>query len=531
MNSSTGALLSDLVDLTNLVADDENLDAQTLLSRDHEFSQSADSTGKNIVEDIRNWIKFRFSRRSANAGGGAPYQTTETSSGEQLAAGRSLLTTALVVLGLILGWLSAAALLRYTGNQPINVLWLMLVFVFAQLALVSLFLIALIPASVANRLPVLSSITSFIESISPGRVGVAMTRLLPQRHRQSLERLIGNSRRKAHLFGGVTRWIVLCWSQVFSLAFVLGAMACTLGMIVFTNLPFGWGTTLVSGGAEGLHRLTSLMAMPWAPLLDSAVPTLELIQNTQHFQGTVTSTGNVDAGTADTARQSWWPFLIMSMAVYGLLPRLVTTLLANRRLKKEVRQSMLHQPGVSALVDRLQARAITTQAPTPETPTHEVSHHDLGVADSTLLAGKAVVINWSHVPVADETLSRHVRETLLTNVEMVRNAGGSNTIEQDNQLIEAVRSEYSDPLPTIVVVVKSWETPMLEFLDFLRDIRGAIGENSTIVVLAVASRDNEVLEAEPEHLQIWSERLQTIGDSQLRFGAPGSHTPSVSLSP
>jgi len=528
MNSSTGALLSDLVDLADLVAEDENTDPQTLIARDHSFSQSSDSTGKNFVEDIRKWIKFRLSSAASGDGrrplSNAPLVAT---SGEQLATGRSWLSTVLVILGLFLGWLSAAALLRYSDVQPINILWLILVYVIAQLALVAIFVVALIPASIARKLPMLGALTSFIEAVSPGRAGIALVRLLPQRHRQSLERLIGSSQRRAHLFGGVTRWIVLCWSQIFSLSFVLGAIACTLSLIVFTNLPFGWGTTLVSGGAEGLHRLTSVMAWPWASFVESAVPSLDLIKQTQHFQGNQPTAG-VATTTGAVDHQSWWPFLVLSMLVYGLLPRVMSTVLANRRLKKEISQSMLNQPGVSTLLDRLQAKAIVTQAQTPEAPTHQLDHHDLSTADSTILAGKAIVINWSNVPVSDETLAHHVQMTLMTNVEKLTYAGGGHSIEQDNQLIASFQMDYADSLPTIVVVVKSWETPMLEFLDFLGDVRQAIGEHPAIVVLAVNAENNAITEAAAEHLSIWSERLQTIGDSQLKFGAPGSKSGSVS---
>lgn len=512
MNSSTGTLLSDLIDVTDLVTEDRDRPMHELIGRDHEYGQSRDFTGKSSIRDIRSWINFR---RNEVQNGELDKQTT--GKGEQFAGTRALLTTVLVVLGIIFGWLAALALLRYDGSQPVNIMWLILVFVIAQLALVGLFLITLLPSRITTRLPLISNLCASIEAASPGNMVIALVRLLPQRHRIAVDRLLGSTQRNSHRFGSVARWLVLCWSQLFSLAFMVGAIAGSFILIVFTDLSFGWGTTLIESGSTSFYKLVSALSWPWSGFVEAAVPGQSLVESTR-FRLSTSTTGEVPlmGSSAQDIGQSWWPFLIMAMITYGLLPRMFTAYLANRRLKQEITGALLAQPGVSEVLDRMTARRVATQSPTPETPTQQLDHHELAPAEGAILAGNAAVINWSNVPLSDDAMATYVQHSLLTNVLSVEAAGGSQSIEQDFQLVESVG--LLDGAPTIVIVVKSWETPMLEFLDFLRDIRSAIGVQPTIVVLAIAAENNTVVVADSQHLKIWEERLQTIGDAKLRFG-------------
>ena len=511
-DSSLGSYLEDLVDVGEFIAKDAGEDIQGLLKRDHEIGLALPQT-ESLKDStkIRHWVDVR--RRQSE-------QEDEPSVGERIAGGHATASVLMAFIGIILGWGAAASLLRYDGSQPVNVTWLLLIFVVAQIFLVALYLIALLPRRLSRSLPFLDLVPKIIESYSPARLLLLLGRVLPARLNLAIQRLVGQSRRQHERYGSVARWVVFGIGQVFSLAFVVGSILGTVALVVFTDLAFGWSTTLdVDNNA--FYKFVSTLAWPWSKIVTSAVPTLELVEATRYFRidpNIASSAGESVATNAATLGQ-WWPFVVTAMVVYGLIPRLITLFLSRRRLRNEIEQSLVDESGVADVLDRLSARRVSTQASEPETPTHDLTHHKLESVDSRLLAGEACVVNWSEVPLDDEALREHVKDVLRIRIQKVYTAGGTRTVKEDLDVVAEVAQ--MQPIPTVVIVVKSWETPMLEFLDFIKDTRHAIGKGTTIVILAVAAKDNRVTVAKTQHEQIWSERLQTIGDPNLRFGPPG----------
>jgi len=397
--------------------------------------------------------------------------------------GRRVITLLLAIAGLLIGWAAAMALFRYNGTHPVNVMWVLAIFVALQLITLVLFIVAALPA--ASRLPGLSGLQSALVGLSPGRIGLALTRMLPANSRHALEAFVGRSRKNRRLFGGVTRWIVLHWSQVFALAFQIGAIAGALALVVFSDLAFGWSTTL-DLGAGAFHRLVQIIALPWAIPAPEAVPTLDLVESTRFFRLDPKRTAEL-ATTSAANLTRWWPFVLLSMIVYGLIPRLITLLISARRLRANTIDAIQYFPGTDELLDRMSGNGIT-----------------------------ASVINWSETGLHTDAVSAVLSKTLGFSVAQTHEAGGAHTLAEDQSVIDAVVKAGDSP---VVVIVKAWETPMLEFLDFLRDLRRAAGERRSIVVVPTGVADGAAAPARPEDASVWSERLETLGDPWLKFKA------------
>jgi hypothetical protein len=188
----------------------------------------------------------------------------------------------------LVGMGAAAAVLRFTGDHPINVLVVLGVFVLAQLATLALTLLFFGASAWA-----------------PGLFESLPLVVLARAAVKSLWRRFG----------------VL---QLGAVAFNLGVLSSFLIAVAFSDLAFGWGTTL-SIGAEQLHQLCATLSSPWASWLDEATVSAELVRSTQYsrLEGNYVQAAE-GAGRALSLYGQWWRFLVVSIVAYGLLPRVVS---------------------------------------------------------------------------------------------------------------------------------------------------------------------------------------------------------------
>ena len=104
-------------------------------------------------------------------------------------------------------------------------------------------------------------------------------------------------------------------------------------------------------------------------------------------------------------------------------------------------------------------------------------------------------------------------------------AGGRNTLEADTDVIAQVeaalrRAQGGAPFSTsqVIILVKAWEPPMMEIVDFLHDLRRAIGSGVRILVVALQmASDHAAGDSEAEMtFEQWQHKLTTIGDPWLQ---------------
>lgn len=181
------------------------------------------------------------------------------------------------LLALGLGLVLAAVSLSYAPGGRLNVLWLWLLWA---------------------GLPLLGSL-------------VSLAFMLLGRDKPWLFRF---GDRQLHWYPNKTqRWSMLWLLQVFWLWAGLGLLLGFGLLLLFTDLAFGWSSTLLEGGG-GLVALLQAFAWPWQHLWPSAVPDLALMEATRYLR--------IDPQTGAVERAGdWWPFLVASILVYNLLPR------------------------------------------------------------------------------------------------------------------------------------------------------------------------------------------------------------------
>jgi hypothetical protein len=464
--------LARVVDLATQLEADAGRDAEALRRRDRTLGRALSQRADDATGRVSAWLD------GLRAGPGP-------SPGERAIRAQRLLRTLLAMAGLGLG--AATALAVFVGLQ--------------LLTLVATALIAL-PESWRRRVPGLAALQDVLRLASPGRWLPGLRRLLAAEQREAFDRAAGLARRHQRLYGDAQKWSLLVASQGFAVAFHVVALATAMGLVGFSDLAFGWSTTL-EVDAERLHRVASGLALPWAQALPDSVPTRELIEHTRYFRGA----GGL---TIDPLRSAaWWRFLLACMACYGLAPRCIVLALAMWRQRVALARVFGALPGVAELQDRLDSRWVATAAPGAEGEEPHASNRVR--APRPPRPARVRAVRWSGVPIADERVRTLAGEVLGADLEAVVD-GGAGAAQTDAALIADLAASEAAPL----LLVKAWEPPILEVLDLLGELRGACGDGRTILVLPLArGADGALSPARDSNAHTWTRRLDAVGDPWL----------------
>jgi len=400
----------------------------------------------------------------------------------------------LLAIGLALGWSAATALLQVEVHEGrVNiVLCVGLLVLLPGLLLVA----AIVAAAWASR-PSSAGGGGGWRALTLAR---GIRALLPQRVREDADVLVGRLSAQGRIHARARQALLFAWSQTVGLGFAAGAILATLGFVVFTDLAFGWSTTLDVEAAP-VHRMVAAFAKPWAAIWPAAAPTLDLVETTRHFRVSpdVPHVHFIDP----VAYGAWWPFLLMSLVGYALIPRAIVTFLAERRLGRECASAIAETPGLDRLIERLLAPPVETRAPEDE---GEIGRPAEGLvpevaASEWIEAAEAgsFAMAWAE-SIEDEAWAALAGEG---EAFRLRDAGGRRSLAEDAERI----AEIGEATGRIAVCVRAYEPPVLDVLDFLADLRAAVGAGRSIAVF--------LLDGSPSDHDAWRRKLTALGDAGL----------------
>lgn len=555
--SPASADLAQAIDIAVWLERDQVRPLQERLHRDRSIALSLRGARPALL--VRQW----WARvQPDEAGRGEPL-----SPGRRLQRLRNLIGWLMLLVGACTGVSVTLSVFRYDGQHPVNVVLVLAILVLMPLALLllSVLMLPLVPRmTAAGRL--LAAIQDAIGVLSPGRYALLIwTRAQatlgsitpgsitsrsenvggvkkvgdggPTETRQagpaseSLLRRLGWHAARHGAFTRYARWQMWLWSQQAALGFALGSLCCALALVVFTDLAFGWSTTL-DVSVSGLQALVQWLALPWRTLWPQAVPDGALIEASRYFR--LGGAAAVEAPPTPLLLAGWWPFVFMCMLTYALLPRLLAWLIGRARLNRCIDALLLEDPRVVALLDRMQQPQVTlsgADAPLdvpPDAPLHPaVGGVPRGAGSRTERRPAAALA--STVTGPRETASGHggrrVSQVLIWNgacprtaaVELlaghlglhcdeVRTIGGTQGYDEDLRIVAAVCE--SRPA-TVVVLTKAFEPPLLELLDLLEALRECIGPDVSVRVVPLARQG-----AVPSTADIgtWRHALERLAD-------------------
>jgi hypothetical protein len=347
---------------------------------------------------------------------------------------------------------AAAALLRYGGEQLINVSAYLGILVGGQLLL----LIALL-------------VSCLWYTSGPG---VRVQLFLPEAVRnlpvsQSIP---------------VWRWRLFSTFQWGGVAFNLGVLTATFWKVLTYDLAFGWATTLRVED-ETVAAITRVLAMPWGGYF---APTAAQIEQSRIVLLEGFSSLDPEATAA------WWPFLVLCVTVYGLLPRFLLAGFGAFKVARKLRRPSLGSPETEQLYQRLTRKVLRVQS--SQTPAPPTQH-----STDALTA---------------LTPTRPMRLQLPEDLKPTLNPAVLASAIPQKLGVEITDSNDDTG---ICFVVEAWQPPLEETLRFFRTKRKEEGSECEFLVLAVGlpTENGGLRPPSPEDVEVWTRKLSTLRDPRL----------------
>lgn len=424
-----------------------------------------------------------------------PAEPTTATLALPLQRGRHVVGYVLAIVGAIVGTGVASAVFHYDGTWPVNVVTVLGVLVLLQLALVLLTLILMIP-----RLPGIRLLQELMAGINPGAIFGAIYRRIARLDERGAELLVWPSAR-GPAAARFARWQMLVWSQIGAIAFNVAALATAAALIAFTDLAFGWSTTLRMSSDDAL-RITNVLAAPWAWLWPDAVPTAALIESSRFFR---LSSAPPPAMSAE-ALTGWWPFLLAAIVTYGLAPRLIVLIIALVRLRVATARLLLDDPQVKALLDRMNSTEVVLGADDSESPAN--TGEPVANRSPANISSQAVAIVWSNA-IDKGAVDGWATKYLSRQVTQLVEAGGGRALQEDAAAIRTVAQAKPD---AVLLFVRAWEAPLLDLQDFIESLRAAVGTACSIIIVPIGPGG---VSADETQRSTWSRWTGRIGDPAL----------------
>jgi hypothetical protein len=485
--------LADLIDLEAQLARDRDVAAESLEARDRALL-----AGERLDPARRGPLVARWLARVRAVERGRLFP------GRTVASVLGGFRAALAILGLSLGWTAVSGVLRYEGAHPVNVWDFLLAFVFLQVVLVVLLLLSFALPLAATGAPLRGALRGLLGAVYPWLVAAGFAGERAEEWRAVWHRL----RARRSLYHRIEPWVLLGLTQVFGVAFNVGALLALVRLVVFSDVAFSWGTTLVQFDAARFHSLVALLAAPFGWAFPDAVPSLALVEATRYSR---LDAAYHLAGAGRAAHPElvggWWPFLVASLACYGLLPRLVTLLVARLRRAHLLARVPLDDVEVTRLVHRLAEPHVETastaaQAAVPPWPPP--------VATSEAPGGtRCALVLWRDVP-PGPALEAAVRAHTRCEVIGVGTAGGLEFQEGGGDWAPLLGA--SD---RVVVAAEGWEAPDRSVLRFFGELRRAGGPRRHIQVLLLQANGEGVRPASSTQVAVWRDSLARLADPFL----------------
>ncbi|QDU71182.1 hypothetical protein Pan265_10310 [Mucisphaera calidilacus] len=367
-------------------------------------------------------------------------------------SGLVLVEVVVGLLGVVIGGGLAGGLLAYSGGRPVNVLPLLGLFAVLPLVLSLLFVLGSVTYRWWRLLPVVGDLAL---AISLGRMRVAelVSRWWLRGGTVGLD---------AGSWPSVMGWLAARWSLGFGLWFQIGGMGVLVLSVLFSDLAFGWATTLEMESAW-LAEVLRVTATPWVWAWSDATVDTTLIEASRIYRVPGDPTG-VEAGGTSLGR--WWPYLLMAMVVYGLLPRLLVFGWSVFRLRVAEVRAVLRLEGVRDVLLDLK------EGPTTK---NRSGGRAAGGAGAPAAGGDARVDR------------RPVAVVAVSGIDVPEGVGVEASemipLERAAEALAGRAGEVGD----VQVLVRGWEPPVGDVLDDVAMLRSSLGEGLRVVVVLVAS--------------------------------------------
>ncbi len=430
-----------------------------------------------------------------------------------------LATGLLFVLSLLLGLTLATSFLAYDGATPVNVSGF-----FAFFILLQLFFLVLQILFFSLRLTAGKGLqASLLYNLAASALKRLLVRLYHRSRRHfgagthlDVAAAVGRLRQNRQLYGALFVWPAFILLQICAIGFNLGVLVSLGYKVGFTDIAFGWQSTLPVSEPL-LAEVVRVLALPWAWLTGSAAlyPDLAQISGSR-----IILKDGIRQLTTDNLT-AWWPFLVAGVITYGLLPRLLLAILGRWRLTAKLRQL----PFDSAHFRQLRRRMLTPSVQI--TADHSIAPMAAAPPADAAASGPRQPGtgggNWLLlVPdeLWDSCQPQQIRPFLyqLTADDILTPWRYGAESQDQERFTRQLATEIQRQPPTgILLIQEAWQPPIREVTWFLRQLRQLAPPATpmAVILLGKPQQDTAITPAATVDLSVWHKTLKTLGDPYL----------------
>ncbi len=433
----------------------------------------------------------------------------------------------LLLLGLATGAGLAFSFLVYSGAEPVNVTLYLVLFVGLQIVSIAV----LGAAFYYRQLRRLDLRSSMLYGLLSGLMLRAMLRLnryagtrMTASQRLQISAAHGLMRQKIQTHASCLLWPVFTLFQVLAIGLNLGVLGATLLKVISADIAFGWQSTL-QVSAHLVFSLVKAIALPWSWFVSEhiAYPSLLHIEGSQM----ILKEGIYHLATADLV--SWWPFLCLAVLFYGLLPRIVLLSVGLASLRRSMARLQFQGISCGQLMQRMTTPRVSSQAPMPNhspgplvqgpAQVEESVETPIVAPDDQALLYTAVALIPDELygqcplnvlqPLMQKRLGVSVLETLCT---------GESYRDEQLLLGQLAERKGAGKIKNIVILQEAWQPPILEFLEFVMQVRRSLGVDVLIVVALVGKPGSDTIftPTKKEDMTIWQQKIRAMGEPDIQ---------------
>jgi len=387
--------------------------------------------------------------------------------------------TALTILSFIsffLGLFTGIGLLSYSGATPVNIIYYLLF---------------------ATFLPFISMIVTLLSMITKEGSFSVLKGFFSWYWVEKLLKFFTIKEKfdwvNSYLSLDLQKWMAIYKLQRFSLLFSLGLMIALLFMVVSQDIAFSWSTTLQIT-AETFHDFLEVLATPWESFFPSSVPSVELVELSQHYR--LGENLNYEMVNQANKLGAWWKYLAMATLFYAIFLRTILWLVSGYFFKKQLEKEFLNLNGTKQLLYEFNTPYVSTKAITQENHLDIVEEENVPVKESVNSQYHSI-LGWNFSD--NEMLLVNDSKKIQSNT--IYSIGGNHSFEEDEV-------SASNAKGRVLLYVKAWEPPTMDFVDFLE----ILVENRDVFeveLFPLGTVENNYIRSKKE-LSIWKRKIEGL---------------------
>ena len=382
---------------------------------------------------------------------------------------------------LVLGFFTGSALLSYSGAEPVNVIYLLLVMVGLPLLSMFLTILSLFTGNIG---------ANFFSHLSPLYYLEKVINFLPFAKKIDFSTLPFSAT--------LSKWIFLQRLQLFSFLFALGLFLALVLTVISKDIAFAWSSTLEIDPLV-FQNVLAFLATPWQSFFPSAVPSLELIEVSHYFRLGDTLDPNM-VQNADKLG-AWWKFLAMATLTYALVLRLVFWFMMKAGFNAQLKKEVMALSGVKKLLKEFSTPFVSTQSVKKEEHL-EVKEEATMAASETLLDAYSSLLAWNY---SDKTLLL-LQDHNKIEAQNIAVVGGRNSFAEEKRIVDGLKGK-------VLLYVKAWEPPTMDFMDFLADVLAK--KEVTLVEVCPLGTATENYSSKKSDIDVWLKKLEKLDCEKL----------------